>query len=95
MTRKIPFSKLQRTCPACPSQWEIVFDDKCGCLINYHDDHLQVYISQSPVTETIRCISAENLVLSIEDLLQTPFCGYMKDDVLFEILSAYDLLEKE
>jgi hypothetical protein len=95
MTRKIPFSKLQRTCAACPSQWEMEFDDKCGCIINYHDDHLQVYISQSPVINIINCIDEVNLVLSVEDLLQTPLCGYMKDDVLFEILSAYDLLEKE
>ena len=95
MSRKIPFSKLKNTCESSPSQWELFFSDGCGCCIQYDNDHLVVYISYLPVNDIIDCIDESNLVLSVEDLLQTPTCGYMASDVLFEVLSAYKLLENE
>lgn len=95
MTRKIPFSKLVRTGPVCPSQWELFFDDGCAVSITYLNDHLTVYVTATPVSKIIDCLHESNLVLSKEDLLQSPDCGYMADDVLFEVLSAYSLLETE
>lgn len=80
----------------CPEQWEYVSPDKnFSCYIRYRHDCLTVYISTQPVVDIIDCIKEENLVLSVDDLLDLPGGEHISDAVLEVILSDYDLLEKE
>ena len=95
MTRKIPFSKLEKTCLANPSKWQYFYSDGVACLVIYELDDIRVYISTRPVINIIDCIQDENLVLLIEDLLHEPDCEHISADVLYEVLARFNLLEKE
>jgi len=95
MTRKIPFSKLEKTCSAHPSRWQYLYSDGVACVIVYDLDDIRVYISQTPVSNIIDCIQEDNLVLSIDDLLHEPDCDHINNDVLYEVLARFNLLETE
>jgi hypothetical protein len=90
---KFPFSILERTCFACPSQWEGFTSDGRGVYIRYRHDKLSVYISRTSVPSIDDCIDEDNLVLLMEDLLGQWECGFLEDDALFQILKQYDYLE--
>jgi hypothetical protein len=95
MTRKIPFSKLEQTCAANPTKWQYFYSDGVACVIVYELDDIRIYVSQCPVNNIIDCIQEKNLVLSIDDLLHEPQCEHISNDVLYEVLARFDLLEKE
>jgi hypothetical protein len=97
MSRKILFSNLDRTCIACPSQWEY-FQDGYGAYVRYRHNELTVYINQTPVRELFDCIEMPHRVLCIDELSSDPNdydCGYLTDEKLFDILKHHNLLEEE
>lgn len=97
MNKKIPFSKLERTCSMCPSQWEY-FENGYGAYIRYRHNELTVYVNQTQISELFDCIEIPHLVLCIDELSSLPEdydCGYLSNEQLFEILKQHNLLEEE
>ena len=77
--------KYEKTCNACPAQWDIYLEDGRYIYVRYRWGTLSLTLSDSPENvfdngEVIFCESLEG-----------PFDGYMSDEELQEITK--DILE--
>ena len=91
---KIPFFKLERTCSMCPSQWEYMSPKRdFSCYIRYRSDKLQVFLCQNLNQDEFDCLDSKYIILSVDNVSGDPWCGYLEDDTLHDILMNRGLLE--
>lgn len=87
---KVDLFKLQRTCTACPAQWEY-FEKNSGAYVRYRGGRFRVYASDFIVDE-FDLIDEKNLIYSFIRQDQ-PYGGWMSDYEMRHILLENDLCE--
>lgn len=97
MKKRVVLSKLERTCYACPSQWEY-FENGFGAYVRFRHNRLSVYVNQEPVNDFLDCLDEQNIVLCVDHFFDDSRefdSGYLTNEELVSILKKHDLLEEE
>lgn len=77
--------KLEKTCDACPSQWELTLEDGRMVYVRFRWGNFTANISPSPTTQISDAVSGESL-LSLENFSDS-LDGYLEESKMIEILS--------
>ena len=83
---KYPFSgtikrkHIERTCTACPSQWEGKLSDGRILYGRYRGGHFRVYVSHKPIPEWL---SYDDMLCIHEEYFGDMYDGYMTDNEFY------------
>lgn len=85
--KKVPIVKtLERTCEACPSQWQGHLEDGRMFYIRYRWGNFNAYLSKEPTEKVVDAIQGEILV-SIDNYGDN-FDGYIEEQDMIKIMES-------
>lgn len=89
-------TKIEKTCYACPAQWEGTLEDGRMFYIRYRWGGLSIEVSKKPTTDIYKAMGSDANMIYCENLSDS-LDGFLEEEELFPIMKqqGFKLEENE